>query len=276
VVKPVAEGGAGFDATWADKLRNSVRSAIGQSAGGAGANVDLNSIAAAIQSFDLPAQWRAVNCVENHDIIKAGTGSRIPQLADPSNPRSWYARSRSRVASGLLLTAPGIPMLFMGQEILEDKQWSDTPSAGLMPWWAGLESGDPAMVNHLRFTSDLIALRRRHPALRGEMVRVFHVHTANRIIAFHRWLEGIGRDVVVVASLSESTWWNYELGFPGGGQWLELFNSDVYDNWVNPWLAGNGGQISAGGGPLHTMPASATIAIPANGMVVFTRDRGDV
>ena len=50
---------------------------------------------------------------------------RVPALADPSDPRSWYARSRSRVATTLLLTAPGIPMLFMGQEILEDKPWHD-------------------------------------------------------------------------------------------------------------------------------------------------------
>jgi 1,4-alpha-glucan branching enzyme len=47
-------------------------------------------------------------------------------LADGSNSRSWYGRSR--VANALLLTAPGIPMLFMGQEILEDKYWSDNPS----------------------------------------------------------------------------------------------------------------------------------------------------
>jgi 1,4-alpha-glucan branching enzyme len=53
------------------------------------------------------------------------------------------------------------------------------------------------------------------------------VHNANRVIAFHRWLPGAGRDVVVVATLSESTWWNYRLGFPGAGRWLEIFNSDV-------------------------------------------------
>ena len=275
VVLPTSQGGAGFDATWEDKLRDSIRSAIGQCSVGAIASVDLDSVAGAIQSFALPAQWRAVNCVENHDIVKAGAGPRIPHLADGNNSRSWYARSRSRVATGLLLTSPGIPMLFMGQEILEDKQWSDTPSNGLMPWWAGLTSGDTSMVNHLRFTSDLIALRRRHPALRGEMGHAYYVHNANRVLAFHRWLDGIGRDIVVVANLNDSTWWNYQLGFPGGGRWLEIFNSDVYDNWVNPWVAGNGGQIFAGGGPMDNMPASATIVIPGNGFVVFARDAGD-
>jgi hypothetical protein len=60
----------------------------------------------------------------------------------------------------------------------------------------------------------------------------------DRVIAFHRWLEGTGQDVIVIASFAESTWWNYELCFPVGGFWKEVFNSDVYDHWVNPWVAG--------------------------------------
>jgi 1,4-alpha-glucan branching enzyme len=50
-----------------------------------------------------------------------------------------------------------------------------------------------------------------------------------------------------------------------------VFNSDVYDNWVNPMVAGNGGGIQASGPPLHGLPASASIVIPANGFVVFAR-----
>jgi 1,4-alpha-glucan branching enzyme len=55
-----------------------------------------------------------------------------------------------------------------------------------------------------------------------------------------------------------------------------VFNSDVYDNWVNPIVAGNGGSIVADGSrPMHGFAASATIVIPANGVVVFARDSGD-
>jgi len=32
-----------------------------------------------------------------------------------------------------------------------------------------------------------------------------------------------------------------------GGRWLEVFNSDVYDNWVNPIVAGNQGAVEASG-----------------------------
>lgn len=89
------------------------------------------------------------------------------------------------------------------------------------------------MVNHLRFTLDLIRLRWNQPALRGDNVNPFHVHNSNRVIAFHR--------------------------------------SDVYDNWVNPIVAGNGDRVFASGPPLHGFLVSASIVIPANGFVVFAR-----
>ena len=107
------------------------------------------------------------------------------------------------------------------------------------------------MQDHLRFTRELIALRRNFRALRSDSINVFHVHDGNRVLAFHRWIEGEGEDVVVVASLNEQTQYSYQLGFPGGGQWREVFNSDVYDNWVNPMVAGNGGGVEASGPAMH-------------------------
>ena len=97
----------------------------------------MTAIANALRA-SLPHAWQAVTCVENHDIVKVGNDQRIPTLADSSNHRSWYARSRSRVASALLLTAPGIPQIFMGQEVLEDKQWDVNPQPYDMVWWAGV------------------------------------------------------------------------------------------------------------------------------------------
>lgn len=200
----------------------------------------------------------------------------MPALADPSNHWSWFARSRCRVALGLVMTAPSIPMFFMGQEFLEDKQWSDNPGffQNTLIWWDGLQSGQKPMTDFLRFTQELVALRRRLPGLRGGGLNVFHVHDANRVIALQRWVPGVGRDVVVVVTLNESTYYNYQVGFPGAGTWLEVFNSDVYDNWVNPIVAGNGGGITAIGPPMHGLPSSASIVIPANGVVVFSRDNG--
>ena len=273
IVTPTSSG-TGFDVLQHDGLRGAVRGAIGQASQGQSGALDFDSIAANLYPQGFAHGWQAVTCVENHDLVQAGREPRIPALADGLSQRSWYARSRSRFATGLLLTAPGIPQLFMGQEFLQSYQWSPDPTDSLhLIWWNGLNTGsDQTMVNHLRFTQDLIRLRWNQPALRGDKVNPFHVHDQNRVIAFHRWLEGTGNDVIVVATLAETTWYNYAIGFPYSGPWAEVFNSDVYDNWVNPIVAGNGGGIVASGGPLHGFAASANIVIPANGMVVFDRN----
>ena len=123
-----------------------------------------------------------------------------------------------------------------------------------------------------RYTTELIGLRLALPALRSEPVNVFHIDDFNRILAFHRWVPGEGRDVVIVVSFREQpfTLGSYWLGFPAGGRWAEVFNSDYYDNWPNPQTQGNGGFVWAEGGPMHGLPASAGITIPANGIIVFT------
>lgn len=236
----------------------------------------MEAIASHLYPNGFTHAWQAVTCVENHDIVKVGAEQRIAKLADGSNTRSWYARSRARVATGLLLTAPGIPQLFMGQEFLADKQWNWDPQASaILLAWPRIESGtDKAMSDHLRFTQELIRLRWMQPALRSDSINVFHVNNQNRVIAFHRWIENSGRDVVVVATLAEMTWQRYAIGLPFPGRWLEVFNSDVYDNWVNPQVAGNGEEIFASKTPLHGFDASANIVIPANGFVVFARDAG--
>ncbi len=275
VVKSTFAGGAGFDAAWQNSLRIAVRNALAAASAGASGRVSMDGIASAIQYSGFEDHWRAVQSVEDHDRVYAGRDPRIARLGDSSNSRSWFARSRSRVAMGLLLTSPGIPMIFMGQEFLEDKQWNDTPDPANLISWASLEGGDQVMADFLRFTRELIGVRRSQPALRGEDCRVTHVHNDNRVLVFHRWIEGIGRDVMVVVSLADRNWYGYRIGFPAAGRWLEVFNSDVYDNWVNPIAAGNGGAVEADGPPLHGLTSSAALTIPANGFVIFARDQGN-
>jgi 1,4-alpha-glucan branching enzyme len=276
VVAPASAGGAGFDVVQHDGLRGALRNAVGAASAGANAHVSVSTIASALYPPGFDHAWRAVTCIENHDLVMAGRSPRIPALADSSNHRSWYARSRSRFATSILLTAPGIPQLFMGQEFLEDKPWDTNPGGPDLLGWDSLNSGaDRAMTDHLRFTQDLIRLRQNQPALRGDNVNAFYASDADRVLGFHRWLEDSGQDVIVVASIAESTWNSYNLGFPAAGWWAEVFNSDVYDNWVNPWVAGNGAGVQADGGPLHSFIASASVVIPANGVVVFARCNQD-
>jgi 1,4-alpha-glucan branching enzyme len=127
------------------------------------------------------------------------------------------------------------------------------------------------MRDFLRFTRELIAVRWRYPALRSDGYGLIHVHDDNRVLAFQRWIPGAGDNVVVVLSLSNETKYGYAVGLPAAGYWREVFNSDVYQHWVNPSFQGNGGGVYANGPGLHGLPNSAALTLPANSMVVFAR-----
>jgi 1,4-alpha-glucan branching enzyme len=272
VVKPPPEG-AGFDTSLTDGLRIAIRRVVADASAPDTRPLDMTGLARSLWPDGFDEHWQFVQGPENHDIVYHGREQRIARLGDPANPRSWFGRSRARVATGLGLTAPGIPMLFMGQEFLEDKQWSDNFEfhRDLLLHWAGLDAGDAQMIDYLRFVRELIRLRWRHPALRGQGFRVVHVHDENRVLAFHRWVEGQGGDVLVVVHLATFSRFDYRIGVPGGGDWREIFNSDVYENWVNPQVVGNAGRVSAEPHPLHGFVHSAALTLPANSLLVFAR-----
>jgi 1,4-alpha-glucan branching enzyme len=272
-VRPPPEG-MGFDLGYADGMRDAVRGVLASAGAGGAGPVGMSRLVGALhRPFGYDHAWQAYQCLENHDLVLDMDDHRAPRiarLADATDSRSWYARSRSRVATGLLLTAPGTPLLFMGEEFLEDKLWSDSPGqADRLIWWDGALGADRHMADFLRHTRDLIALRRSQPALRSEPVSVFQVDEDNRVLAFHRWVPGSDSEVVVVASLRETTLYDYRLGLPRAGAWREIFNSDFYDHLPNPWLASNAGGLVADGPPRHGFDQSAALTIPANGLLVL-------
>jgi 1,4-alpha-glucan branching enzyme len=99
--------------------------------------------------------------------------------------------------------------------------------------------------------------------------------THNRVVAFERWVPGVGRNTMVICTLAEQTLRGYALGMPLSRTWKEVFNSDAYDPEPGHTCDGNAGQVIADGPPLHGYGESAALTIPANGIVVFARDNGD-
>jgi 1,4-alpha-glucan branching enzyme len=272
IVQPPTQG-AGFDSSLTDGLRIAIRDVIASASQPDDRPLNMNGLGRSMWPEGFYEQWRIVQGPENHDLVYKNREQRIARLGHPDDSRSWYGRSRARVATGVSLTAPGIPMLFMGQEFLEDKQWSDNfeYDANLLLYWAGLDHGDRQMLDHLRFTRELLRLRWRYPALRGQGFRVIHAHDENRVLAFQRWVEGEGGDVVVVVHLCPYNRYGYRIGFPADGVWQEVFNSDVFESWVNPNAAGNGGQVLSESYPMHDLGYSAALTLPANSILVFAR-----
>ena len=270
-------GGLGFDAELGDGLRDALRDILKQASAGASATLDLSAVAnALVVPAAIPEGWRLVQCLENQDLTFAphSDAARVAMLADSSDRKSWYARSRSRTVTGLLLAAPGIPALFMGQEFLADKNWSDNRQVdGLITWETPDGGAGSTSRDFARFVADMIQLRRSQPALRGSSARVSRVGNFDRVIVLHRWIEGEGRDVVVAANLAEQPRRDYAIGLPFAGDWLELLNTDVYDNFPNTAPVGNGGRVRAWREPLDGFSARAAIALPANGMIVLAPSR---
>jgi 1,4-alpha-glucan branching enzyme len=128
------------------------------------------------------------------------------------------------------------------------------------------------MRDFLRFFTDLLHLRRDQPALRGDGARVSKWQNFERALVLHRWVEGSGNDVVVVASFDEIPEHGYPIGLPSAGGWREIFNTDAYDGFPNSGAVGNGGTVFATGGPLDGFASSATVSLPANGAIFLVRD----
>lgn len=276
-----APAGLGFDAALSDRLRISLRGVIAQAARGGDAYVNINAVRDTLGAPPaFPDAWRAVQHLENHDVVRWDYGERrareprMPALADASNPRSWFARSRTRVATTLLLTAPGIPMLFMGQEIFEDKPWHDDVAnwSQFLIWWDGFLLHDRDMQDFHRFVTALLWLRRNQPALRGEGLRVPQTHEFDRVIVIHRWQDG-EPDVVVVASLNERRLTDYRIDLPEPGSWRLEMNTDRFDRDPDPQGPSNGSSVTADGSPGFVYAQTTRLTIPANSAIILIKDQ---
>jgi 1,4-alpha-glucan branching enzyme len=219
LTKPTVAGGAGFDSQWDAGFFHPVDDAILR---GDDAGRNLFAVAGAIRhSYNGSATQRVIY-TESHDEVANGK-QRIPEMIFPGNAASYWSKKRSTLGAAIALTSPGIPMLFMGQEFLEDGWFADTRP---LDWTkATTHKGILAMY------TDLIRLRRnfgdRTRGLRGNHVNVFHVNNGDKVIAYHRWDRGgAGDDVVIVANFSSRAFRAYTVGMPRGGRWRVRFNGD--------------------------------------------------
>ena len=219
ITTPTQSGGAGFDSQWDGDFFHPLDDALTQASDAARS---MTAVAGAItHSFQGPASTRIIY-TESHDVVANG-GARIPAEISPKNPSSLLARKLSTVGAAVVMTAPGTPMIFMGQEFLEDGSFADTNP---LHWdkattYAGI----------LQLYTDLIHLRRNlagtTAGLTGDHVNVFHVNDGAKVLAFHRYAKGgPGDDVVVVTSFTATPFANYNIGLPRAGLWKVRFNGD--------------------------------------------------
>ena len=168
--------------------------------------------------------FRRVIYTENHDETGRLNGNRrIITNVDENDPHSLVARRKNALAAVLTLTTPGVPLVFMGQELLEDKEFHDSNP---LDW----QRGDDAF-HGFQLYKDLIHLRRNlngnSAALTGTHARVVKTDEGDKIIAYRRYSPGRPQeDIYVVINFSGEPVKDYALVFPKAGQWNILLNTD--------------------------------------------------
>jgi 1,4-alpha-glucan branching enzyme len=212
------EGGAGFGAQWDGAFVHAVRAAL---TAVADEDRDIGAVARVIGVDESVALERVIY-TESHDEDANGS-ARVPEEIWPGYADSWPSRKRASLGAALVLTSPGIPMLFQGQELIEGRWFSDDDP---VDWDLRI-----TRKGMLRLHADLIGLRRNAggttAGLRGRSVVVHHVDPDSRVLAWHRWQSGGPRDdVIVVASFSAEPQHDQRVGVPRPGHWKVRFNSD--------------------------------------------------
>lgn len=255
VTNPVGLGGAGFDSQWHDHFIDTLRGQVITASFG---DPNMGAIKNAIDAGSYPDKRRLVRYVESHD--EAGNEERLPQAIDNIDPQSIYAKGRSKMAMGVTMMAPGIPMFFQGSEWVEESDF-DSQAAYRLDWNKAV-----SRAGLVQFFSDLTSVRKANCSLRADSgFEVHHVDDGANVLAMQRF-DLSGNVIVVVASLNNNDI-NHRIGFPQAGTWYELLNSQasVYDGNGT----GNGGQITTEAVAWDGMAQSAEITTPQMGFLVF-------
>jgi 1,4-alpha-glucan branching enzyme len=264
VTKDAGAGGAGFNAQWDAEFVHSVRRAV---IARDDASRDLGAVSRAIEHrYDLDA-FKRVIYTESHDEVANGR-ARVPEEIWPGKVDSWFSKKRSTLGGAIVLTSPGIPMIFEGQELLEDRWFQDKVPID----WSRAED-DKGILGMYR---DLIALRRNLSGvtrgLCGQNVHLYHYDEGAKIIAFHRWdKQGPKDSVVVVVNMMDQGRDGYAIGFPRAGLWKTRFNSDSYN--YGPDFANHAtSDVDARGQGTAGLPCSGKISIGPYTVVIFSQD----
>ncbi|MCP3162388.1 alpha-amylase family glycosyl hydrolase [Myxococcus qinghaiensis] len=256
-------GGAGFDAQWTAEFVHPLRTAaIEQN----DANRNMFAVRDAItQRFSGRAHSRVIY-TESHDEVANGH-ARVPEEIWPGNAGSWAAKKRSTLVAGITFTSPGIPMMFQGQEFLEDGFFADGDPLdwGKLTPYGGIKT----------LYRDLIRQRRNWNnntrGLRGGNVNVHHVNNTNKLLAYHRWDSGgAGDDVIIVANFSGTYYPNYNIGFPRTGTWYLRFNSD-WNGYSSDFGNTASANTTAYSGAKDGMANNASFAIGPYSLLIFSQ-----
>ncbi|MFG0306677.1 MAG: alpha-amylase family glycosyl hydrolase [Phycisphaerales bacterium JB040] len=256
--------GIAFDAQYHNEFKEAVRSAT---FGAAFGSPDVSRVAGVMDGQGPGVEGSFVmNYFELHDDAWPLNGhERAVKQIDTTFPHDdQYARGRTTLAHGLVLTSRGIPAILYGSEWLESNGFESKID------WSRRGANDGTF----EYFKDLIALRTTEPSLFADApMRVSHLSEGNDVFAMHRWSDD-GRDVVVVANYSDTDWGAYDLGLPQPGQWDVLVDSQ-FSAYDGSGYADAQTGVTASGPARDGFAQSATLRIPARSLLVMAPPTAD-
>ncbi len=222
---------------------------------------------------DMNALWNAMNgsgffrvaYSETHDLVGALNGpgnQRLPTRIQPADPDGYYARKRSMLAAAVIMTMPAMPMLFMGQELLEDEQFSDSNP---LDWTHATTYSNVVNfyrdVIHLRRNLDGVSLGLTGPNVTSHVVRN---DAPWKLLAFHRYGAGADDQVMVIMNFTSTAIPSYGIHtWPASGNWYVNLNSD--------WTRYGGDFGNYGSSVVNVTGSSGAIAIGPYSVLILSR-----
>lgn len=180
---------------------------------------------------------KVINYLSTHDLNRP--------LAELSDRGIFGEAAFKRVKLGvvLLMTAVGVPMIWMGEEFGECAPKKAATQESKVEW--SLLKND-LNRNLLEYYKRLIALRTQNPALLTANIEFFHENPQKKVFAYFRWNDE-GSRLVVVANFSDQFLADYHIpNIPVNGTWHEWtknYDVESADNQLTVDIGGWEAQV---------------------------------
>jgi len=256
-------GGLGYGSQWDMNFVHPVREVLTHIND---TDRDLQEIVNALTYSYSGDAFRRIIYTESHDEVANGK-ARVPEEIQPGDAESPFAKKRAILGIVLTLTAPGIPMLFQGQEFIEDEYFQDTEALD----WGKLDK----LKGISKLSTDLIALRtgkaERTNGLRGQQVAIIHFNQENNILAYIRSTDGEDNEpVLVILNFSDKDFEEYGIGVNEDADWKLRFNSTWkgYDEDFTDLEVEGMEKVEE---PTDEKPFTGQVTIPAYAALIYTK-----
>lgn len=261
------ECGLGFGSQWDADFVHPIRKALIEPED---ENRDMESVCLALLNKYSGDTFKRIIYTESHDEVANGK-ARVAEEIATEDVNNWFSKKRASLGTALVMTAGGIPMLFQGQEFLEDKWFSDTDPID----WHRAEK----FKRYTGLYRDLIKLRLNHQnnteGLTGQNTQVIRVDETRKIIVFQRWNKGgKGDNTLIVLNFSNQSYDNFTIGFPQEGEWKLRFNSD-WEGYDNDFANFDSNHVFTQAGEYDNMQHYAAISVAGYSALIFSQDRDE-